>query len=383
MRARRTLCLSALLVLLSVLTAPGAHAQAVSLTTPYPSIDVEAGGSVSLNLHVHSSVRQRVDLEVVDFPDGWTATLRGGGFVIGSVTADPDDPPKVTLDVNVPVDASQGSHQLAVTATGQGGGSDRLDIQLRVAAEVVGAVSLATDFPRLTGGAEDTFRWNVTLRNDVPEDITFALQATGPEGWQVEAHPSREARATTLTVEGGSDATVNVEATPPDNVEAGDYRIVVEAVSPGRQASLELVAEVVGSVQVTLRTSNERLNATGTAGRVTEIELLVINDGSAPLVGVSLAATPPSGWTVEFDPDSVDLVPPGQRAPVTARVTPSEEAVAGDYVVTLRAEGQGRSSTADIRFTVETSPAWGGVGLAVILGALGTLALVFRRFGRR
>lgn len=362
---------------------PAASAQAVRLVTSYPSVDVEAGGNVSLDLEVRSSTPQRVDLEVVQAPEGWATTLRGGGFVVHSVFTDPETPPDLSLDVVVPADAAQGTHAVVVAARAQDGMTDQLRLDLRVAEQVAGAVSFQTDFPRLSGGTEDTFSYELSLDNDVPQEITFALSTQAPEGWQVEANPSQQARATTVTVEGGSSATINVEATPPADASAGEYPITVEAAGGGQRASVELVAEVVGSVQLTLTTPSERLNASGSAGQATRVSLLVVNDGSAPLTNVSLSASPPSGWEVTFEPEAVASVPPGQSVEVAASITPGEDAVAGDYIVTMTASGEGRSSSRDIRFTVQTSALWGLFGLTLILAAVAGLVFVFRRYGRR
>lgn len=382
-RLSRALVIAGLTTALVVASSTPATAQTVSLTTPFPTVDVEAGDSITLDLEIRSDVRQRVDLAIASVPDGWDASLRGGGFAIGSVTTDPEGPVEVTLNVEVPADAADGAHAVVIDATATSGASDRLEVELRVAEQVAGAVTLETEFPRLTGGSEDTFSFDLTLRNDLTEEATFALVAAGPEGWQIEAHPSTEQRANTVTVEPGSTASIDVEITPAANAQAGEYPVVVEATGSGQRVRAELVVELVGSVQLELTTPTERLNASGTAGAQTRVELLVVNDGSAPLAGVTLSGSPPSGWEVAFEPETVATVPPGEAVPVTAIVTPAEDAVTGDYAVSFTASGQGRSSTADIRFTVETSPTWGIVGVLIVAAAIGLLALVFRRYGRR
>ena len=84
-----------------------------------------------------------MDLAVEALPEGWGATLRGGGFTVDGVFAapDPDDAPDVTVEVDVPADASEGVHEVIVAASGTSG-SDRLVLSLRVAEAVAGAVSL-------------------------------------------------------------------------------------------------------------------------------------------------------------------------------------------------------------------------------------------------
>jgi len=73
----------------------------------------------------------------------------------------------------------------------------------------------------------------------------------------------------------------------------------------------------------------------------------------------------------------------GRSATVTATITPSNDAIAGDYVVTFTATGTDANSSADIRVTIETSPLWGFLGLGLIAVVLFGLWWVFQRYGRR
>ena len=65
---------------------------------------------------------------------------------------------------------------------------------------------------------------------------------------------------------------------------------------------------------------------------------MIQNTGTAPLTEVTLTATPPTDWTVTTDPETLPAIPPGETATITATITPSGEAVAGDYVVTFNAK---------------------------------------------
>jgi len=66
-----------------------------------------------------------------------------------------------------------------------------------------------------------------------------------------------------------------------------------------------------------------------------------------------------------------------------AHVTPSADAITGDYVTTMTATAPLATATADIRVTVQTSTFWGVLGIGLIAIVLLGLWLVFRRFGRR
>ena len=80
---------------------------------------------------------------------------------------------------------------------------------------------------------------------------------------------------------------------------------------------------------------------------------------------------------------SIELLEPGQQAQVTATITPSGDAINGDYVITFSGAVAEASDQVDVRATVETSAIWGLVGIAVIVVALVGLTMVFRRYGRR
>src|SRR5690606_17313290 len=164
--------------------------------------------------------------------------------------------------------------------------------------------------------------------------------AAGPEGWDVQARPSGEQQAATVTIDAGGTSTINVEATPPENVAAGEYELGVQAEGEGQTLSSTLNVEITEAASMTINTANERLNASGPAGSTGTVQLVITNDGNAPLQGVELSASPPTNWDVEFEPATVDVAP-GQTARVTARVTPAGNAVAGDYMVTMSASGNG------------------------------------------
>jgi uncharacterized membrane protein len=79
----------------------------------------------------------------------------------------------------------------------------------------------------------------------------------------------------------------------------------------------------------------------------------------------------------------VEEIPPGQVVTVTAHITPSGNAVAGDYMVTLSASTEDADESIDVRVTVETPLLWGLLGVLLIVGTLAGLVWVFRRYGRR
>ena len=174
--------------------------------------------------------------------------------------------------------------------------------------------------------------------------------------------------------------------TAPENVPSDSYTILVTATVGGEQLQQELNVEITGSYSLSLSTDTGVLTARGPSGGVTEIKLRVTNTGTAPLTNVVIAATPPSDWQVIFDPvDPIPTIEPGQTGSVdvTARITPSGDAIAGDYSLTFRATAEEANGTAAIRFTVEASILGAIIGGALIVAAFAGLWWVFRRYGRR
>ena len=354
---------------------------AFGISTPYPHIAVQAGDQASFDIAVTAPDPTSATLEVTGLPDGWTATFRGGGFEIGGVTAGPTAP-EVSLDVNVPVDASEGTYDIGVIADA-GGPSASLALQIRVSAQAGGEVTLTPDFPGLRVPAGETASFSVELRNDTPSDLQFELSSAGPTGWDITAQPSNEPQAATIQVDSGSTATVSVEAASPPRAESGQYSISVQAASPDTTVEAEMIVEIVGSFALDLTTTDQRLSAEVSADGSSEVELIVTNTGTAPVRNVQLSATPPRNWEVSFAEEVVAEIGAGESVAVAATVTPSEQAIAGDYVITFDASSEEADASVDIRTTVNPSALWGFIGIALIALTLAGLAWVFRRFGRR
>jgi hypothetical protein len=84
----------------------------------------------------------------------------------------------------------------------------------------------------------------------------------------------------------------------------------------------------------------------------TPLDIIVLNTGDAAAHNVRLSASQPSGWSVEFQPQEVAVIPADSQAEVTAKIKPAEKAVAGDYEITVRAQPQeGLSESTDFRIT--------------------------------
>jgi len=356
------------------------------LTTRYPDFSAQAGKDVSVDLTLsnHGLPPQRVTFGLDGLPTGWTWEIDGGGKPVRAAIAGVDSAVDLTLKLKPPADAGA-DKPVAFTLSGKGDGQS-LSLPLSVTLTKTEPAKLTMDpkLPALRGTAKSAFDFDVTLKNQGQEDTTVNLLSKAPDGFQVtfkEGYGSQE--LTSLPLKAGESKDLKVAVQPPDSTQAGQYPVEVAAAAGDISANAKLVLDITGRPTVALTGPEGRLSGDATAGQERTFTFTVQNSGSAPARDVALSATPPSGWKVAFNPEKVDDIEPGQTASVAVSMTPSQQAIAGDYMVSVRANGPGASDSANFRVTVRTSTLWGVTGLAIIGIAVLVLGFAVARYGRR
>ncbi|NOX61379.1 MAG: hypothetical protein GXP42_05465 [Chloroflexi bacterium] len=354
------------------------------LFTQYPSQVVERGKTISFKLNLRTQENaQTVRLEMKDIPEGWTATFRGGGNVIKAVYVQPDEDARVDLRLEPPADVESGTYRFVVAARGENSRVE-LPLELTMEEKLPARLSLSTELPTLKGSPTTTFRYSVKLANEGDEPLDVALLADAPAPFLVTFKLSGK-EVTSLPLEANESKNLSVEIKSlASNLAANAYPITIRAQGGDTEASLQLTAEVTGQPDLAVTAPNGRLSGEAIAGKESPLQVIIRNTGTAPAYNVELNATEPSGWSVEFDPKVIAEVPVGEEVEVTAKIRPAEKAIAGDYMVTIRANpAEGGSESADFRITVRTSTLWGVVGIALIAVAVAVVAAAVLRFGRR
>ena len=188
----------------------------------------------------------------------------------------------------------------------------------------------------------------------------------GPTAGRSTTQVSSESQAASALVKAGATTPVTVTAKPPAAIDAGQYPISVDVTSgiahrprgPRRRDHRQLLDDADDRRRAPQRATRRR-------ARTTDLTLVVTNTGTAPITGVALSATPPSGWTVEFDPTTVDAAAeqPGQRHRPPDAVRPTRSPATTSSTFKATAPSNLATASADIRVTIETSLLWGAVGV--------------------
>lgn len=381
------------LLILCLLPVAGAHAQrepsgvkGVFLLTDYPSQTVRAGEVTTIRVKVNNAglLPQPLALTLSGVPAGWKVDLLGGGQPVGAVMAGVNQDVTVQVRVEVPKNATPGSQTIVLTAKGQLGQQASLPLTLTVGTEEPAKLSLKSRLPSLRGTPRSAFEYTLTIGNNSGKDLIVALAAQGPANFQssfTEGFGSNEISA--IPIEAGQTKDIKLKVTPPRDVRAGDYAVLVRVAAEGANAETRVILQVSGQGRLALSTRDGRLSGEGEIGTTSTYTLVLANDGTAPLDEVELSGTMPANWKIEFNPKSLASLAPNDKKEVQVLVTPADKAIAGDYMASFRAAARGEQASVDFRIAVTTSTLWGIVGIGIIAVALLVLLGAVARFGRR
>jgi uncharacterized membrane protein len=355
------------------------------LLADYPAVAVQPGATanVSLKLQNLGLAPERYQLTVSGVPQGWTATLLGGGQPVAAAMPATDASVSLELRLDIPAGAAGSTQTLTVNAQGANS-STSLPIAVTLAKELPAKLKVDTALPALRGTSKSSFEYQLTIKNDAGRNLTVSFAATAPKNFETsftEAYGSQE--LSSVAIEAGKSKDVKLKVRPPTTVDAGSFPVSVTVSSEGATAKTEVSLEIVGQPRLILSGRDGLVSARGEAGQQTSVPIVITNTGSAPADAVELASTAPSGWKIEFEPKVVDKIDPNKDAEVTARITPTDKSLAGDYMATLRASSRGETASTQFRVTVTTSTLWGITGAGIIGAALLLLVGAVARFGRR
>jgi uncharacterized membrane protein len=273
-------------------------------------------------------------------------------------------------------------------------GSQPVSITPNQASPGAEKITLSCQYPSISSYAGSSFSYTVELLyTGGKEQRLFDLQAKVPDGFTYSIMPTYGSSSQITSIR------LDPNETYPDSIvvsvtpnswqlpQPGEYPITVAASSGDIKSSIDLKAVITARYDLDVKTANGLLNTKATSGRDNYVTLSVANTGTADLEKVvfSSKTSSPSGWSITFDPNEIDLLPVGTTRQVQVDIKPDKKSISGDYMVTISAQPQAKNAfgSFDLRVTVETSPIWGWIGVVVVVLVIAGLGYMFIRFGRR
>jgi len=355
------------------------------LMTDYPAITVRPGttSSIPLRLQNYGLSPEGYHLSVDGVPKGWTATILGGGQPVAAAMPAPDGSVSLQLRLEVPGTSDLAKQTLTIKAEGQGAQAS-LPLDVALAKDLPTKLTVSSKLPSLRGSPKSNFEYALTIKNDSGRNLTASFAADAPADFETsftEAYGTQE--LSSIPIEAGQSKDIKLRVRPPSSVDAGHFPVTVTVNADDAFAKTELALDVVGQPQLQVAGREGLLSARAVASKQSTVPIVVTNSGTAPADNVTLNASAPTGWKVSFEPATIERLVPGKDAEIQALITPSDKSLAGDYMVTVRANSRGEGASSQFRIAVSTSTVWGIAGAGVIGLALLLMLGAVARFGRR
>lgn len=357
----------------------------IFLMSDYPAVTLRPGetSTISLRLQNYNMTPERLALSLTGVPSGWTATLLGGGQPVAAAMPAANSNVSLSLRLDVPKNAPMGTQTVTVVAQGNATNL-QLPINVTLAKDLPAKLTLTPQLPDLRGTSKSSFEYQLGIKNDSGKKLTVSLSAQAPQNFDTsftEQYGTQELKA--VPVDAGQSKDVKLKITPPNTAAAGDYKIIARVAAEDAAATADLAMTITGQPKLDISGREGLVSTRASAGKETTVPVIITNTGTAPAEDVQLNGSAPSGWKIIFDPKTVERIAPNDNKEVQALITPTEKAIAGDYVTTVRASARGESASTNFRVTVTTSTMWGIAGVGIIGVALLVMVGAVARFGRR
>ncbi len=354
-------------------------ANQVEIYTSNTEVSLTPGESANYSIEVNNKGEETAicDVSVTGIPRSWDYSFKSGSYTVKQIAVKPNKSNSLQLKLKVPLKVNKGNYTFYIHA-----GGAKLPIIVNVSHQGSYNTEFTCAQKNMEGNSKSKFSFKTVLQNVTDDTQQYSLTSRTPRGWKVEFKPNHK-EATSVEIEGGGKATINVEVSAPEGVAAGNYKIPIRAVNSFTSADMELEVVITGTYDMELTTPTGLLSTEVTAGSKDEVELLIKNKGTVPLNDVKLSGTNPSGWKVSFDDKEIKTIEPGKSAKAYATIQASDKAVAGDYVTNITAKVPEVSSKLSFRVAVKTPLIWGWIGVFIIVIALGGVVFLFRKYGRR
>ena len=366
-------------------------ARAISMAAEYPGVEIAKGEDVSMDVVFHNKGRKDEDVEVwiAEKPKGWKAKIKTYRYTVTGVHVPSNENKSLTFEADPEESTKPGDYQFRINArTTDGKFRMSKTVMIKLTAEGKSkepkGVKLTTSYPVIRGPSDATFEFSLDVDSKLDEDAVFDLMAQGPKGWEINFKPAYETKyISSLRIKSKQSSSVAVQVKPAMGAAAGEYPINVRVSSGAANAEVKLSVILTGTYGLEVGTVSGLLSLEARPGRPANVSFYVKNTGSATNQDIKFMTFKPENWKVEFKPEKIDAIEPGDLKQVELIITPNEDALVGDYSVAVNVKGEKAEKTIEFRTTVKASAAWGWIGIGIIVVVIGGLFGLFRWLGRR
>ncbi len=364
----------------------------IVMSAEYPGVVIPKSEEISMDLIFHNKGRTGEDVEVwvSEKPPGWKTKIKTYRFLITGVYVPPDDTKRVTFEAIPDQTTGPGDYRFRVEAkTRDDHFKMSQDIRIKVTQKVETekedrGVKLTTSYPEIRGPSDARFEFSLEVDSKLDKDAVFDIFVQGPNGWDINFKPAYESKfITSLRLKANQSQTIAVEVKPAAHTTAGEYPITVRVSSGDAKAEAQLKVILTGTYGLEVGTLNGLLSLEARQGRASNVSFYVKNTGSAANHDIKFLSFKPENWKVEFKPENMEVIEPGDLKQVEMILTPYEEALVGDYSVSVSVEGEKANKSIEFRTTVKASATWGWIGIGIIVVVILGLFGLFRTLGRR
>ncbi|UCB50284.1 MAG: hypothetical protein JSW56_05275 [Deltaproteobacteria bacterium] len=364
----------------------------ISVAPEYSGVIVAQGEDVSIDLKVVNKGRQDeiIELTIPSVPKGWSASVKTYSFGVTGVYVESDKSKSLTLKAEHDESVGPGKYTFLVNGQTQDGkltSSGKVVITVKAKEEEKKSkdVRITTSYPVLEGPTDATFEFSIEVENKLDKDTVFNLGYEGPRNWDIKFKPAYEEKYfSSLRIKQGQSESMAVEVKPYLLAEPGRYPLKVKVSSPEAKAEAEIMVVLTGTYKIDAGTADGLLSLREAyQGKEANLSFYVKNTGSAKQNNVKFLSFKPENWKLQFKPERLETLAPGELKQVEVTITPADEALVGDYSVTLSIEGEKATKNLEFRVPVKASTAWGIIGLGIIVIVVLGLVVLFVRLGRR
>jgi uncharacterized membrane protein len=365
--------------------------RAIVVAPEYTGVVVGEGEDVSVDLIIRNRGRsdEDINLTLASVPKGWEARIKTYSFAVTGVHVASDSSKTLTLKAEPGKKVGPGKYKFLIKGNTEDGkltssGQVIVTVRKKGKENESKGVEISTSYPVLEGPTDAKFEFSLEVKNKLDKDTIFNLGYEAPKEWEIRFKPAYEEKYfSSLRIKANQSATMAVEVKPYLLAKPGKYSIQIKVGSSEAKAEAELSVVLTGTYKLDAGTPDGLLSLSAFQGKQANLSFYVKNTGSATQTNINFLSFKPENWKVEFKPEKIETLAPGELKQVEVSITPAEQALVGDYSVSLNVKGEKASKQLELRTTVKASTAWGGIGIGIILLVVAGLVGLFFRLGRR